>query len=116
MEAVKVEDIEIDRCKGCGGLWFDLLEHEHLKAITGSEKVDSGDQNRGREQDLVRKVDCPRCQTAMIGMVFAQQGHIRYEMCSVCSGVYLDAGEFADFKDLTLGERMKHAWGLFKKP
>jgi Zn-finger nucleic acid-binding protein len=116
MESVKVEDIEIDRCPDCGGLWFDLLEHEHLKAIAGSEKVDSGDQARGRQQDLMRKVDCPKCRTPMVAMVFAQQGHIRYEMCSVCYGVYLDAGEFADFKHLTIGERVKHAWGMFKKP
>jgi uncharacterized protein len=115
MELVKVEDVEIDRCGGCGGMWFDLLEHEHLKAIAGSEQVDSGAPGRGQKQDQIRKANCPRCKTPMIGMVFAEQTHIHYEMCSVCHGVYLDAGEFADFKHLTLGERVKHALGLFKQ-
>ncbi|MAV27160.1 MAG: hypothetical protein CMQ05_13770 [Gammaproteobacteria bacterium] len=26
MERVVVEDIEVDRCKLCKGLWFDMLE------------------------------------------------------------------------------------------
>jgi Zn-finger nucleic acid-binding protein len=31
MEVVRFEDIEVDRCVRCGGLWFDALEHEELK-------------------------------------------------------------------------------------
>jgi len=115
MELVKIADIEIDRCTGCGGLWFDMLEHEHLKGIAGSERIDSGDAARGRQQDQVRKVNCPRYKTGMIGMVFPGQTHIHYEMCSVCHGVYLDAGEFADFKQVSLSERVKHILAIFKK-
>ena len=35
----------------------------------------------------------------MVRMVDHQQPHIWFEGCSVCGGVYLDAGEFKDFKD-----------------
>lgn len=111
METVTAEQIETNRCTSCGGLWFDLREHEHLKRIAGSEAVDSGDPARGKQQDQVRNIDCPRCHTKMIGLVFPDQPHIHYEMCSVCYGVYFDAGEFADYAKMTLAERVKYALG-----
>jgi Zn-finger nucleic acid-binding protein len=109
MESVTVESMQVDRCTGCSGLWFDLREHEHLKSVRGAEEVDTGDPARGKQQDAARNVMCPKCKTRMISMVFPEQPHIHYEMCSVCSGVYLDAGEFADYKQMTLAERVKYA-------
>ena len=41
-ETVKYENINIDRCSGCQGLWFDMLEKEDLKQIEGSELIDIG--------------------------------------------------------------------------
>lgn len=112
MKSVTVDAIQVDRCTGCGGLWFDLREHERLKGIPGGEKADSGDPARGGQQDSIRAVDCPRCKTRMIAMSFPEQPHIHYEMCSVCHGLYLDAGEFADYAHLTLAERVRHALGF----
>jgi Zn-finger nucleic acid-binding protein len=37
MEKVRFEKIEVDRCTNCKELWFDMLEHEHLKAMEKSE-------------------------------------------------------------------------------
>ena len=31
MEKVKFQDVEIDRCINCGGMWFDMLELDELK-------------------------------------------------------------------------------------
>ena len=33
MEKVKFQDVEIDRCINCGGMWFDMLELEDLKKL-----------------------------------------------------------------------------------
>lgn len=109
MESVEVDQYEIDRCTACGGLWFDLREHEHLKDIAGSERVDTGKPADGPAPS--RAIDCPRCKTGMIRMTFVEQPHIQYEMCSVCHGLYLDAGEFKDFKQTTVAERIRHAFG-----
>lgn len=102
MEKVTHEAIEVDRCTGCKGIWFDMLEEEHLKAIKGSESIDIGDAAEGAKLDEKRKVDCPACQTAMIPMVDRTQPHIRYEACTVCHGVFFDAGEFRDYKEETI--------------
>ena len=99
MEKVLFEDIEVDRCTWCKGLWFDALEHEHLKAMAGSESIDIGDPEAGEATNEVRKVDCPVCKTAMIKMVDNNQPDLRYESCKSCYGVFFDAGEFKQYKE-----------------
>lgn len=104
MQSVQFGEITVDRCTGCQGIWFDMLEHEHLKEIPGSEVIDIGDPAVGRQHNEQMKVDCPVCHVHMIRMVDAQQPHIWYENCPVCHGVFFDAGEFRDFKEHTLGD------------
>jgi Zn-finger nucleic acid-binding protein len=110
MERVSYKDIDIDRCTGCRGIWFDLLEREKLAKIEGSETVDVGDAADGRKSDRIERIDCPVCRTPMIRMVDPAQPHVWYEACKVCHGVFLDAGEFRDLKERTLLDRVR---GLF---
>ncbi len=102
MEKVTFAQIEVDRCTNCKGLWFDMLEHEHLKAMQNSESIDVGKVDIGKEYDKIDKIDCPVCQTRMIRMVDKDQPHIRYEACTSCYGVFFDAGEFRDYKEETI--------------
>ena len=102
MAKVFHESIEINRCTGCEGLWFDMLEEEHLKAIADSEDSVSGDPKVGKSFDNVDRIACPVCHTRMMRMVDARQPHIRYESCPVCYGVFFDAGEFRDYKKETV--------------
>ena len=102
MEKVTYEKIEVDRCTNCKGIWFDMLEHEHLKAIENSESIDIGEAKVGKEYDKIDRIDCPVCQTPMIRMVDREQPHIGYEACTRCYGVFFDAGEFKDYKEHTI--------------
>ena len=102
MARVGYETIEINRCTGCSGLWFDMLELEHLKAIEGSVEIDIGDPKVGKSFDSVERVECPICETRMLRMVDSQQPHIHYESCPACYGIFLDAGEFRDYKEETV--------------
>ena len=102
MEKVTFADIEVDRCTGCKGLWFDMLEHEHLKAIEESESIDIGDAKVGRKLDKMTRVDCPVCHGPMIAMVDRNQPHIHFESCTTCYGLFFDAGEFSDYKKETV--------------
>jgi Zn-finger nucleic acid-binding protein len=107
MEKVTFENIEVDRCTNCKGLWFDMLEHEHLKAMEKSESIDVGEAAVGKEYDKIDRINCPVCGSGMIRMVDRKQAHIRYEACTSCYGVFFDAGEFRDYKEETI-------LGLFK--
>ena len=59
MEKVQYESIEVDRCTDCKGIWFDMLEYEHRKAIEGSEEIDVGDPEVGKQTNLVDQIACP---------------------------------------------------------
>lgn len=99
MPVIEYAGIAVNRCSGCNGLWFDLLEHELLKAVKGSEAIDSGDPKLGEKYNRIDRIDCPVCKTQMIRMVDPSQPHIWYESCAHCYGVFFDAGEFRDYKE-----------------
>lgn len=102
MQTVMYGSIYVERCVGCKGLWFDMLEREHMAAIEGSEVIDTGSDELGRRFREVDNIDCPKCSSPMIKMVDANQPHIWYEGCPSCYGVFYDAGEFRDSKEKTV--------------
>ena len=114
MEIVIFENIEIDRCENCFGLWFDMLEKEDLEKIANSESIDIGEKQIGDMYNDIRQINCPKCNVGMIQMIDKTQFHIQYESCPACFGIFFDAGEFRDYvekdlfdlvKDLFTGER-----------
>jgi Zn-finger nucleic acid-binding protein len=107
MEVVRFEDIEVDRCVRCGGLWFDVLEDEELRGRAGSEAIDTGPTWQAAMHDVQGKVFCPIDGALMVRMVDAAQSHIWVESCPVCHGTFFDAGEFTDFKEHTIVELLR---------
>ena len=93
--------VTIDRCTQCKGLWFDIGEAEVLKDKWMSDHVDSGDPKVGKRQNKIRDINCPRCGKAMDKLTDPVQPHLEYEACTE-HGMYLDAGEFTDYKHETL--------------
>ena len=104
MEQVEFGGVEVDRCTGCQGLWFDAFEDRDLRRKPGSEKLDTGSAKVGEKRDVQGKINCPRDGASMIRMVDRDQPHVWYESCSVCYGVFLDAGEFRDLKQRSIGD------------
>ncbi len=102
METVAYEGIDAQRCTACQGMWFDLMTHERLKAIGGSESIDVGSKQVGEQYNKVGAINCPVCSARLIRMVDQAQPHIWYEACTVCYGVFFDAGEFRDYKQQTV--------------
>ena len=113
MEKVEYQSIEIDRCTSCHGIWFDMLEAEHLKKIKGSEQIDIGNSKQGKIYNKIDKIECPKCHAQMGKMVDNHQPHIWYESCAVCYGIFFDAGEFRDYKEENVLDFFKD---LFSSP
>ena len=106
MDKVATAHGVVDRCTVCLGLWFDLMEHEELKA--DAELIDIGSAELGRKHNAIDRIACPVCaNTQLIRMVDAQQPHIWFESCPVCYGRYFDAGEFRDLNEHTLADLYK---------
>ena len=108
MEAVQFEDVEVDRCVRCGGIWFDLLEHEDLRVRAGSEAIDSGPGWQASMHNAQGRVFCPVDGTLMARLVATTRPHLWVESCPVCHGTFFDAGEFTEFKEHALGEVFRH--------
>lgn len=100
MEKVSFNGIEVERCTGCKGIWFDDLEQEDLLKLKGSETLDTGSTKLGDRTNEIDDITCPSCGGAakMLRMVHPQQPHIWFECCKKCGGIFLDAGEFRDLK------------------
>ena len=104
-ETITYQGIEIERCLGCQGLWFDMLEKEDLEQIEGSETIDIGDAHFGAQYSRKQDIHCPHCSVEMLPMVDKNQFQIKYESCPICYGTFFDAGEFRDLKEHSVLER-----------
>ena len=99
-------NMTVDRCTNCKGIWFDPGEAETLKGKWMSEFIDSGDPEIGKKYNKIVDINCPRCEKPMAKVAEPSQPHIWYETC-VDHGMFLDAGEFTDYKYETLVDKFR---------
>jgi Zn-finger nucleic acid-binding protein len=111
--------VTVDRCAGCGGLWFDPLELGHTLASKGQpSSLDTGaleerPHNVKLGQNLGGMV-CPRDGSPLAKTRHLQQQHVVLDQCPTCGGVLLDAGELKDISEFTIGEKIKGLVGRGK--
>lgn len=116
MNEVEGFSFSATKCSGCSGIWFREANHEIAKKLVNSKDIDTSSAQHNTDYNLIRDFDCPEsdCQSTMIKMVDSSQMDIELESCSSCYGVFFDAGEFSDFSELTLLERVTRAIDTFK--
>ena len=66
METIEFNGVEVDKCTGCEGLWFDNLEYEELKNMKGSEVIDTGYAIDGAQNDHIDDYPCPKCSGKLV--------------------------------------------------
>ena len=98
MEVINVEEVDIDRCTGCRGIFFDICEHTDLATLE-TEQFDASESQTNSAMDAMDHIKCPVCDVDMLRLVAIKKRDIKYEKCPMCSGVYFDAGEFTEFKE-----------------
>ena len=107
MEFGTLNDMRVERCLQCLGIWFSEDGHRRLRKVKGSEQIDVGPAEVGREFDSAENVPCPVCNEIMDSLADSSQSHIRYEACPAGHGVFFDAGEYRDYKEKTIGDFFK---------
>lgn len=107
MEQIDIEDVVIDRCTSCNGIWFDEGEVEALSNKEAAAAIDIGSADIGKQHNVVDNYPCPRCGGEMAKKVDPRQRHIWYETCIECDGSFFDAGEFLDLSQLTISDIFK---------
>lgn len=109
-------DVLLDQCTNCKGMWFDVGEAEILKDKWMSDFIDSGDPEVGKQHNEIQDIDCPRCGERMNVLSDPKQPHIQYEACPNNHGMYLDAGEFTDYKYETLMDTFRSFIFMMRNP
>lgn len=105
----------MDRCDGCGSLWFDALELDCVLASKGGAKAIDLKASGGTASPSPKTAHkCPVDHSDLIDMSDLRQAHIKSQCCTVCGGIQLDAGELADLANFSLKERFAHLLNRMK--
>ena len=67
MEIVSYDEIKVDRCTGCKGLWFQPQELSTLRndAWMADYILDEGDARTGKRFNRIDAIHCPHCNEDM---------------------------------------------------
>jgi membrane associated rhomboid family serine protease/Zn-finger nucleic acid-binding protein len=99
LEPIHYEDIEIDACMHCGGLWFDSNELDQV--------VHAYDPNYHHKEPIVKTLGqrigtsskkCPHCKELLITHQFEPRSDLKIDICESCHGIWLDKGELDQAK------------------
>jgi len=110
--------VTVDICKGgCGGIWFDNYEFRkfdepHESAGEALLEIDS---NPG-VCDTESRHSCPKCSDITLSRHFMSvKRKVEIDQCPKCGGVWLDAGELGQIRNLfnTEAERVQAAEKYF---
>lgn len=107
METKKYDNVQIQRCTNCQGIWFKPGSASKLKEKFHSEFLDPGDPAIGKKYNELEGVKCPECSVELDKVTDERQIHIQYETCPNGHGAFFDAGEFTDWKYDTLMDRLR---------
>jgi Zn-finger nucleic acid-binding protein len=104
---VRVDDVDVDQCDRCGGIWFDAHELERVLGRGHIEPLIK--RGHARPEDDARRGHCPRCRgEGYLVQIAGPRAQVHIDICAVCGGKWLDGGEL----DL-LGRRS--AGGLLRR-
>ena len=95
LDKARIEDIEVDLCPRCGGLWLDHGEAERLARKMDSEldrlrRLLVGGRNGPPPIPTDAAATCPACTSSMKEVAL---GAIHLDYCTRCKGIFLDRGE-----------------------
>ena len=93
LSVASVQGIDVDRCRVCGGIWFDEQELPRLLHVTPQELTPL--RGGSTQDDLNHKHgSCPRDGTPLLRIYSAQNSSVVLDHCTQCRGIWLDGGEF----------------------
>ena len=89
-----VEDVAVDRCSVCDGIWFDAHELTQLLA-EDARQVAALRRGSIHEQADEIKGRCPREDSDLLRVFSAIDKTVVLDACPECRGIWLDGGEFS---------------------
>ncbi|APR81279.1 Hypothetical protein A7982_06626 [Minicystis rosea] len=91
---VRVDDVDVDQCDRCGGIWFDAHELERVLRRDRGHLEKLARRGTPREGDDDRRGHCPRCGgEGYLVQIASPTTRIHIDTCAICGGKWLDGGE-----------------------
>ena len=101
MIVVEHENIELDYCDNCSGVWFDAGEVELLMEAMGLESVGLDSLHLAPETGKTEpKRRCPLCGQKMKEVPLGHEPELIIDVCPQGDGLWFDSGE--------VGQLVKH--------
>jgi len=95
MTAETWEDVEIDRCGSCSGIYLDDGELQALLKARVGHEVDNLRYSTLSDMMDELQATCPRCEVPMAAV---DMNGVRIDRCPSCSGAFFDEGEVASLQ------------------
>ncbi len=89
---LELDQVEIDYCHSCGGIWLDAGELELLLENSAEKDVVLSELNNKAETDE-NKIKCPICRKKMEKVLVDSQDPIIIDKCKRGDGLWFDEGE-----------------------
>jgi len=101
-----LQNVPIDECSRCKGIWFDKDELRKCKDRTDPD-LNWMDFELWKHKDrfhlTARAFPCPRCNISMVKIEYDQTG-VEIDHCPQCKGIWLDKGEFPKIIEILTDE------------
>lgn len=96
LKKASLDNIEVDICEKCGGIWFDKNELGHATKISQKEILELT--NLLENTNQVEKfedveINCPKCDIPMTKYRYMYTSNIYIDSCEKCEGIWIDKGE-----------------------
>ncbi len=114
LEVVMSEDVKLDKCISCGGIWFDEGELYKLLTTSVSLMIDGLESGDTKEYNK-KEGHCPLCNNVKLERIESKTDpDLAIDKCPSCNGVWLERGELttltikakkSDLLDIIKGEK-----------
>lgn len=109
LETIIIDNIEVDECNNCSGIWFDAGELEKILSKEDVSKLKNKIDNNTGHDEL--RAFCPKCGdvSKLIRINSLSNADIRIDTCLLCYGQWLDGGELEKLSksDINFSKRLE---------
>ncbi|HNX06132.1 MAG TPA: zf-TFIIB domain-containing protein [Bacteroidales bacterium] len=104
MLVLELQQIEIDYCQECGGIWLDEGELELLLGAA-QEKDDLMSSFSADLKNSEKKRRCPACSKKMNKVLVGKNNRVLLDKCRKNHGFWFDSGELNEVLELASGDK-----------
>jgi len=96
LEQIIYEEMEIDSCKKCGGIFLNEGEIEQIEI--SRKKIIDKKKRYSKSKSQERRRTCPKCDIVMTLSKYGKFIERTVDKCPECEGIWLDKGELEDIQ------------------